>query len=259
MRRNMKLSPKFFGPFQILERIGQVAYRLELPPQSQLHPVFHVSCLKKKVGQHISPLTTLPPVDVQGEIAPEPQTILQRHSRKEGAHYRLESWRGFYRSIRPTQMGLSLNIDSFHQSMVFDLGKETNLSVKKNSAHLLLDIVPLKMVFKPFERGGEIKTDHYLPIHREAPTFVEQAPEQEILVTGIKVVDLLAPYQRGGKIGLFGGAGVGKFVLSMELINNVAKAHGGFSVFAGVGGRTREGNDLYREMMESGVIKQGEK
>ncbi|KAF5480634.1 hypothetical protein F2P56_001370 [Juglans regia] len=156
-------------------------------------------------------------------------------------------------------MGLSLNTDSFHQSMVFDFGEETNLSGKKNSAHLLLDIMPLKMVFKPFERGGEIKADHYLPIHRDPPTFVEQAPEQEILVPGIKVVDLLAPYQRGGKIGLFGGAGVGKFLLSMELINNVAKAHGGFSVFAGVGGCTREGNDLHREMMESGVIKQSEK
>ncbi|GKB51683.1 multidrug resistance-associated protein 5 [Tanacetum coccineum] len=97
-----------------------------------------------------------------------------------------------------------------------------------------------------------------LPIHRQAPAFVEQATEQQILVTGIKVVDLLAPYQRGGKIGLFGGAGVGKTVHIMELINNVAKAHGGFSVFAGVGDRTREGNDLYREMMESGVIKLGE-
>ncbi|KAL6960922.1 hypothetical protein U1Q18_038688 [Sarracenia purpurea var. burkii] len=105
----------------------------------------------------------------------------------------------------------------------------------------------------------EIKSDHFLPIHREAPPFVDQSTEQEILVTGIKVVDLLAPYQRGGKIGLFGGAGVGKTVLIMELINNVAKAHGGFSVFAGVGERTREGNDLYREMIESGVIKLGDK
>ena len=90
------------------------------------------------------------------------------------------------------------------------------------------------------------------PIHREAPSFVEQATEQEMLTTGIKVVDLLAPYQKGGKIGLFGGAGVGKTVLIMELINNVAKGHGGFSVFAGVGERTREGNDLYHEMIASG-------
>ncbi|KAM7276940.1 hypothetical protein ACFE04_018806 [Oxalis oulophora] len=117
----------------------------------------------------------------------------------------------------------------------------------------------INVIGEPIDHKGELKTDHYLPIHREAPLFVDQATEQQILVTGIKVVDLLAPYQRGGKIGLFGGAGVGKTVLIMELINNVAKAHGGFSVFAGVGERTREGNDLYREMIESGVIKLDEK
>ncbi|WOH10272.1 hypothetical protein DCAR_0729739 [Daucus carota subsp. sativus] len=116
----------------------------------------------------------------------------------------------------------------------------------------------INVIGEPIDHRGEIKTEHYLPIHREAPTFVDQATEQQILVTGIKVVDLLAPYQKGGKIGLFGGAGVGKTVLIMELINNVAKAHGGFSVFAGVGERTREGNDLYKEMMESGVIKLGD-
>ena len=92
------------------------------------------------------------------------------------------------------------------------------------------------------------------PIHRPAPEFIDQSTEAEILVTGIKVVDLLAPYAKGGKVGLFGGAGVGKTVIIMELINNIAKAHGGYSVFAGVGERTREGNDLYHEMMESGVI-----
>ena len=91
-------------------------------------------------------------------------------------------------------------------------------------------------------------------IHQDAPEFIDMSVEQEILETGIKVVDLLAPYAKGGKIGLFGGAGVGKTVLIMELINNVAKAHGGYSVFAGVGERTREGNDLYHEMIESGVI-----
>ncbi|KAH9794883.1 ATP synthase subunit beta [Citrus sinensis] len=117
----------------------------------------------------------------------------------------------------------------------------------------------MNVIGEPIDEKGDLKTEHYLPIHREAPAFVEQATEQQILVTGIKVVDLLAPYQRGGKIGLFGGAGVGKTVLIMELINNVAKAHGGFSVFAGVGERTREGNDLYREMIESGVIKLGDK
>nr|UER43507.1 ATP synthase beta subunit [Viscum album] len=117
----------------------------------------------------------------------------------------------------------------------------------------------INVIGEPIDERGEIKTSHFLPIHREAPSFAEQSTNQEMLVTGIKVVDLLAPYQRGGKTGLFGGAGVGKTVLIMELINNVAKAHGGFSVFAGVGERTREGNDLYREMITSGVIKLGDK
>jgi F-type H+-transporting ATPase subunit beta len=114
-------------------------------------------------------------------------------------------------------------------------------------------------VLTVFDGFGVAGREHVLGIHREAPSFVEQGTEMEILETGIKVVDLLAPYQRGGKIGLFGGAGVGKTVLIMELINNIAKAHGGFSVFAGVGERTREGNDLYKEMIESGVIKLGDK
>ena len=113
----------------------------------------------------------------------------------------------------------------------------------------------MNVIGEPIDERGPIKTKDNWPIHRAAPSFVEQSTETEILVTGIKVVDLLAPYSRGGKIGLFGGAGVGKTVLIMELINNVAKAHGGYSVFAGVGERTREGNDLYHEMMESGVIK----
>ena len=112
----------------------------------------------------------------------------------------------------------------------------------------------LNVIGEPIDELGPLKTTKKLPIHREAPDFVDQSTETDALVTGIKVVDLLAPYSRGGKIGLFGGAGVGKTVLIMELINNVAKAHGGYSVFAGVGERTREGNDLYHEMMESGVI-----
>ena len=105
------------------------------------------------------------------------------------------------------------------------------------------------------DEGKDIKAKVNYPIHRAAPDYVDQSTESEILVTGIKVIDLLAPYAKGGKIGLFGGAGVGKTVTIMELINNVAKAHGGYSVFAGVGERTREGNDLYHEMVESGVIK----
>jgi len=113
----------------------------------------------------------------------------------------------------------------------------------------------INVIGEPIDEKGDVKTKEKWPIHRAAPEFSDQSTETEILVTGIKVVDLLAPYAKGGKIGLFGGAGVGKTVLIMELINNVAKAHGGFSVFAGVGERTREGNDLYHEMIDSGVIK----
>jgi len=113
----------------------------------------------------------------------------------------------------------------------------------------------INVVGESIDEKGDVKTKEKWPIHRPAPKFTDQATETEQLVTGIKVIDLLAPYAKGGKIGLFGGAGVGKTVLIMELINNVAKAHGGFSVFAGVGERTREGNDLYHEMIESGVIK----
>ena len=112
----------------------------------------------------------------------------------------------------------------------------------------------MNVIGEPIDERGPIASKKQLPIHRGAPDFVDQSTETEVLVTGIKVVDLLAPYAKGGKIGLFGGAGVGKTVLIMELINNVAKAHGGYSVFAGVGERTREGNDLYHEMIESGVI-----
>ncbi len=111
----------------------------------------------------------------------------------------------------------------------------------------------INVIGEPIDERGPIIATDYLPIHREAPEFVDQSPATEVLVTGIKVIDLLTPYPRGGKIGLFGGAGVGKTVLIMELINNVAKAHGGYSVFAGVGERTREGNDLYHEMIDSGV------
>jgi len=112
----------------------------------------------------------------------------------------------------------------------------------------------MNVIGEPIDERGPISTKKNMPIHRDAPSFQEQGSGAELLITGIKVVDLLAPYARGGKIGLFGGAGVGKTVLIMELINNIAKKHGGYSVFAGVGERTREGNDLYYEMIESGVI-----
>ncbi|MYI67897.1 MAG: F0F1 ATP synthase subunit beta, partial [Boseongicola sp. SB0673_bin_14] len=113
----------------------------------------------------------------------------------------------------------------------------------------------INVIGAPVDEGGPVNADEHRAIHQPAPVFSEQSTESEILVTGIKVVDLLAPYAKGGKIGLFGGAGVGKTVLIMELINNIAKVHSGFSVFAGVGERTREGNDLYHEMIESNVIK----
>ncbi len=112
----------------------------------------------------------------------------------------------------------------------------------------------INVLGEPVDERGEVKSTLYSPIHREAPAFTDQSTKEEILVTGIKVIDLLEPYSKGGKIGLFGGAGVGKTVLIMELINNIAKGHGGYSVFTGVGERTREGNDLYHEMIESGVI-----
>merc|ERR1712086_1074302 len=111
----------------------------------------------------------------------------------------------------------------------------------------------VNVIGEPIDEQGPLNNSAFMPLHAEAPAFTEQSTEMEMLITGIKVVDLLAPYQKGGKIGLFGGAGVGKTVLIMELINNIAKGHGGFSVFAGVGERTREGNDLYWEMIESGV------
>jgi F-type H+-transporting ATPase subunit beta len=113
----------------------------------------------------------------------------------------------------------------------------------------------MNVIGEPVDQAGPVKTQQKRAIHQPAPAYVEQSTEAQVLVTGIKVVDLLAPYARGGKIGLFGGAGVGKTVIIQELINNIAKAHGGYSVFAGVGERTREGNDLYHEMIESGVNK----
>ncbi|KAF6001547.1 atp2, beta subunit of the F1 sector of mitochondrial F1F0 ATP synthase [Cyanidiococcus yangmingshanensis] len=115
----------------------------------------------------------------------------------------------------------------------------------------------MNVIGEPIDERGPIETEHYYPIHRPAPAFVDQKTSASVLVTGIKVIDLLAPYALGGKIGLFGGAGVGKTVYLMELINNIAKKHGGYSVFCGVGERTREGNDLYHEMITAGVIKLG--
>lgn len=132
---------------------------------------------------------------------------------------------------------------------VRDLGEPIMVSVGPETLGRIIDVIG-----NPIDERGPLVTKQKMAIHQPAPDFTDQSTEDEILETGIKVVDLLAPYAKGGKIGLFGGAGVGKTVLIMELINNIAKAHGGFSVFAGVGERTREGNDLYHEMIESKVI-----
>src|ERR1700719_2561884 len=132
---------------------------------------------------------------------------------------------------------------------VSDTGQPISVPVGAGTLGRIINVIG-----EPVDEAGPVPHQETRPIHQEAPSFIEQSTEAEILITGIKVVDLLAPYAKGGKVGLFGGAGVGKTVIIMELINNVAKAHGGYSVFAGVGERTREGNALYDEMMESGVI-----
>jgi len=133
---------------------------------------------------------------------------------------------------------------------VVDTGKPISIPVGEGCLGRIMNVIG-----EPIDERGPVDATQFDPIHKEAPIFTEQSVEQEVLSTGIKVIDLIEPYPKGGKIGLFGGAGVGKTVVIMELINNIAKAHGGFSVFAGVGERTREGNDLYHEMMHSGVIK----
>ena len=138
-------------------------------------------------------------------------------------------------------------------SEVVDTGAPISVPVGPETLGRILNVIG-----EPIDERGPVGEKMRYPIHRTAPSFEDQATSAEILVTGIKVVDLLAPYLKGGKIGLFGGAGVGKTVLIQELINNIAKAHGGVSVFAGVGERTREGNDLYHEMIDAGVIKLGD-
>jgi F-type H+-transporting ATPase subunit beta len=143
-------------------------------------------------------------------------------------------------------------------------GMVRGASVSDSGAPICVPVGPgtlgriLNVIGEPIDDRGPVVATSYMPIHRDAPAFDEQSVSAEILVTGIKVIDLLAPYQKGGKTGLFGGAGVGKTVLIQELINNIAKGHGGVSVFAGVGERTREGNDLYHEMVDANVIKLNE-
>ena len=172
----------------------------------------------------------------------------------------------------------ALNVDNHGQNVVLEVAQHLGQSTVRTVAMDITDgmvrgqevvdtggpiTVPvgpetlgriINVIGEPIDDLGPVKTKKRLPIHRPAPEFVDQSTDTEILVTGIKVIDLIEPYPKGGKVGLFGGAGVGKTVIIMELINNIAKAHGGYSVFAGVGERTREGNDLYHEMIDSGVI-----
>ncbi|GMV61945.1 MAG: ATP synthase subunit beta [Parvibaculum sp.] len=151
-------------------------------------------------------------------------------------------------TVRTIAMDTTEGLTRGHE--VRDTGKAISVPVGEGTLGRIINVIG-----EPVDEAGPVKSDGTREIHQDAPSFVEQSTEAQMLVTGIKVVDLLAPYARGGKIGLFGGAGVGKTVLIQELINNIAKAHGGYSVFAGVGERTREGNDLYHEMIESGVNK----
>lgn len=150
-------------------------------------------------------------------------------------------------SVRCIAMGSTEGL--IRGTEVIDTGAPIRIPVGKATLGRIMNVVG-----RAVDEKEEIISDSYLPIHREAPAFAEQSTERSILITGIKVIDLLAPYSKGGKIGLFGGAGVGKTVIIMELINNIAKAHGGYTAFAGVGERSREGNDLYHEMISSGVI-----
>lgn len=132
-------------------------------------------------------------------------------------------------------------------------GKDTGLPIQVPVGNASLGRI-LNVVGRPVDNQGPVKTEKYYPIHRPAPDFTDQSTQIEVLETGVKVIDLLVPFPKGGKMGMFGGAGVGKTVILMEMINNIAKQHGGISVFAGVGERTREGNDLYHEMIEAGVL-----
>ncbi len=188
-----------------------------------------------------------PVVDVHfpGEL---PQILNALHVNRESGRLVLEVAQHLgEHSVRTVAMGATEGL--VRGVEVRDAGEPIQVPVGPEMLGRIANVVG-----EPVDERGPIKTSKTYPIHRPAPAFIEQATETAIMVTGIKVVDLLAPYAKGGKVGLFGGAGVGKTVLIMELINNVAKGHGGFSVFAGVGERTREGNDLYHEMLESGVI-----
>ena len=189
-------------------------------------------------------------VDVQFEEGEVPAILNSLHAENEGKLLVLEVAQHLgENTVRTIAMDSTDGLVRGAEAV--DTGNAIQVPVGPETLGRIFDVIG-----DVIDEGPAVKTKQSWPIHREAPAFAEQATESEQLVTGIKVVDLLCPYAKGGKIGLFGGAGVGKTVTIMELINNIAKGHGGVSVFGGVGERTREGNDLYHEMMESGVIKE---
>ena len=190
-------------------------------------------------------------VDVRFEESELPQILNALHAENRGKRLVLEVAQELGEGVVRT-VAMDTTDGLVRGQEVTDTGAPINIPVGPQTLGRIMNVVG-----EPVDELGPIETKMTFPIHRAAPEFVDQATEAEILVTGIKVVDLIEPYLKGGKVGLFGGAGVGKTVIIMELINNIAKAHGGYSVFAGVGERTREGNDLYHEMIESGVIQIG--
>ena len=205
---------------------------------------------KKATGKVLQVLGAV--VDVQFEEGEVPSILNSLHTDNNGQELVLEVAQHLgENAVRAIAMDMTDGLTRGQD--VTDTGEQITVPVGVETLGRILDVIG-----NPIDEGKPLKSKDRWPIHREAPTFAEQSTDTEILITGIKVVDLLCPYVKGGKIGLFGGAGVGKTVTIMELINNIAKGHGGVSVFGGVGERTREGNDLYHEMIESGVIVPGD-
>jgi F-type H+-transporting ATPase subunit beta len=201
---------------------------------------------KKAIGKVTQVMGAVVDVRFDGEL---PEILNALHAENEGKTLVLEVAQHLGESTVRT-IAMDITDGLVRGQEVVDTGSPITVPVGPEILGRIINVVG-----EPVDERGPVKTKQRFPIHRPAPSFLDQSTETEILVTGIKVIDLIEPYPKGGKVGLFGGAGVGKTVIIMELINNIAKAHGGYSVFAGVGERTREGNDLYHEMMESGVIK----
>ena len=200
----------------------------------------------KNLGTIIQVIVAVVDVVFQGDL---PEILTALHTENDGKLLVLEVAQHLGENrVRAIAMDSTNGLQRGHE--VTNTGAPISVPVGPETLGRIINVIG-----QPIDERGEVKAKRTFPIHRDAPAFDEQSTEVEILTTGIKVIDLIAPYAKGGKIGLFGGAGVGKTVLIMELINNVAKGHGGYSVFAGVGERTREGNDLCHEMIESGVIK----